>query len=529
MLISDLWGSPATTKGDLEDLYYSQIGKMYDGSTIDRTVDDTRNTSLDIRVHVLKLYRERPVESQSFSEWFAGNKTALRNDVNRLLQRTSKNRGSNFSDKLLGKSFDNIDRGTKDAQDIIDVILDNMELGSARDSINVKRDITIETVQGKVSRWHRNVRFPFNKLVDIEEHSVQYGSPDRPIEPAFTTQQISEHYYTPVRKVDVKTLPGPKDYPFGEGPPSPSLTQRVDRIREIYADGILDNVGKAGLNPKFDIASHAVQPIQNWVHRLSIGEYLRSLQQSLIIHYNLMGFKFFKWVLTPVHTERLERYGMERDWCDDLAETPLEISIKNEKDRQLIYNMLDDSIPRYGPKLYKYWDGSKLEFRTKTLDLKFNGIFPTSLAGTKTVRTVVHKWRMAKVGKRGRIQRIYGRVIRDLRIPPHPFCSCMMIPLFDPSNPDDFLRKEKTILEKAVESRVGEQMARAQYEIAHESQRSKLTQAIVRTILMSYLGPDIADALAAPITVYGPDIVFLTPAELHDLPLYGAPEIRRAA
>jgi len=506
--------------------YFNGIQDKYSDTSLDLVTEDNRDVAESIQGAVKGLY-VKSGDTRPFSTWFRENSLSIRNKVVANLRRTPHNKvvRDSFSDRLLEQSRVSIRDGSKDAESLMDVIINQMDLGERGTELISKRRASSGYIGEQVAKWHNNVRFPFNKLVDIEEQPVQYGAPDKEI--LYEKDVVQKGYYAvPVRKgIEIKVRPGPKDFPFGEGPPSPSLVQRVDRINDLYVDSLLSSIKRIETSTseriQLDVAIASTQPVHGWIHRLAVGEYLRSLQQTLIMQYNLMGFKFFKWTLTPSHTDRIERWGMERDWCDDLAETPLELSIPNEKDRLLIYNMSDDALPQYVQRDYKYWDGRL--FRTKTLDLKYNGIFPTSLAGTKVVHTVVHKWSMVTVGKgtrRRRMQKVYGRCIRDLRIPPHPFCSCVMIPLFDPSHPEDFLRKDKTILEQAIEKKgVTEAAINTVMEsIARRSQTQFITRKIVEAVLMASLGPELSEVLTEPVFRYGPDVVFLTPAELYALP-----------
>lgn len=236
------------------------------------------------------------------------------------------------------------------------------------------------------------------------------------------------------------------------------------------------------------------------LHRLLVSEYLRAFQFSLMRTYKALGIKFFKWQLAEDHYDRLVKWGMERDWCDDLAQSPPEINL-SKKDAKMIRQLAsnpDTAIYLYAdPDPRPYWDGSRWEDMISEPAL---GIY-YSLT-TRKVTTFAHKWRI--VTSRGvRRQIITGRSKRALYVPPHPYCSCLILPIYippealPPDTPEDysFLRTGKNAIAYMLDVAAHDKVEQMLLELSEGIDRGA-SKSWVSSILEPFLGGVLAGAYA---------------------------------
>lgn len=236
------------------------------------------------------------------------------------------------------------------------------------------------------------------------------------------------------------------------------------------------------------------------LHRLLVSEYLRAFQFSLMRTYKALGIKFFKWQLAEDHYDRLGKWGMERDWCDDLAQSPPEVNL-NKKDAKMIRQLAanpDTAIYLYAdPDPRPYWDGSRWEdmFSEPSLGIYYS-------LTTRKVTTFAHKWRI--VTSRGvRRQIITGRSKRALYVPPHPYCSCLVLPIYippealPPDTPEDysFLRTGKNAIAYMLDIAAHDKVEQMLLELS-EGIDQGASKSWVSSILEPFLGGVLAGAYA---------------------------------
>jgi hypothetical protein len=242
---------------------------------------------------------------------------------------------------------------------------------------------------------------------------------------------------------------------------------------------------------EYNLHTEYTELITPWLRRLYVSESNRAYQSTMIRMFYMSNIKFFKWSLRHDHSSRLARHGLERDWCDDLAETPIVVSIHTPKDLVFLRDIM-------------FWnatpDGGKSK-DSRVPDTNF-GVYYTISGAAKRVPTIVHKWRIEK-----RTQVFTDRVLRYLSIPPHPYCSCVMIPLYDKNNPDGSSRSKK--LQHKTELTKWIAMM-----LDIDRRKSELTRSALKALLMTIMPEEMASLYVEPVITLGSEIIFATPEEL---------------
>jgi hypothetical protein len=416
-----------------------------------------------------------------------------------------------------------VKRGLRDGRSIATEALERS--GISKDTLDAYRSPLYSSYSGTLINWHLNSRFPFarsknimlNGVSIVDEYDAEFDYPGE-------MPYISEF-------PDRKEFPNPEfDYPYGVNAPSPTLTERLNRIANIACEelqerlsvdsrkfrwyeegGKLKSVGEiqeAKRNMTDAVLRNVALKVNGWANRLLKSEKLRAMQFSQLYYYRYLGVRWFKWVTLSSHSRNLGNYGMFRDWCDDLAQTPIGLTIKNSADRKYLESIAHliptDSYVKDSDAPVRYLD----QIVTVRITNPLMGIYPTTAVTRKMVPALVHKWVMVR-GK----QHITGRVFKVIRIPPHPYCSCLMLPVINPEDPKESLRHDLSIIERLA-AEVGETRA---LDLGHSVAKAMLEGADYTDLYMLFLeffAPDTAKILATEAEVSGPDTFILSPSEI---------------
>lgn len=293
--------------------------------------------------------------------------------------------------------------------------------------------------------------------------------------------------------------------------------RKLRKAEELLANKLKEEAGRK--TPSTLVLAHAqdVAPkmFEKWFSRLITSEYQRAVQWAALRTYKVFSIRFVKWQLATDHYNRLSEHNLVRDWCDDLAQCPPEISIP--KDAAYIRDLAatDPEVLHGINRKTKYWDGNEWSMADTPAYL---GIYYSKNLYKVTIPA--YQWFVKK-----KTQFVYGRQIRDIFIPPHPYCSCIMLPIY--INPEDSDRWErvngtrlkyggKSIIQVAVESvgvaEVRNMLMRMEEEsVAHDLSYADIIL-IMTPSLSGTFSPDEITRIARIVADEGPEELY-SPAD----------------
>lgn len=443
-----------------------------------------------------------------------------------------------FHDVVLSRIMEQVSRGVEQGY---------------RDSIRLLQDQGAETLGedlssaliGEIGKTHLTRRFPFTEPREVPRWRFTKKLQGELQAGLYSSRNI------PHKPESVKVLPGSNDYPtaekgrslgmsgkvFGFGSrgqvvavPSPNLNNRIDRLSEMILDRYKSDLDEAykssgtfsklnavyrGLSEKTITPEDALSrlkkidaSIQNkairksttrmdfWLRRLFVSEQNRALQRASTIVFAVHGVRYIRWRLTSNHRNSLARHGMELDWCDDLAENPVEVSL-NPKD---VANILS----RYPTKtalveVFGHYKGNPLVGIYRTYDLLTRGRVPC----------VVHNWTMKY--SHGIPEQILKRTryLREIVVPPHPYCSCLLLPIYSPDDPalNDDPKSSQRRLENLLNKR--ERVSEIEEAIAAGASVGQIAAMLsaITGEAPEILKPVVSDAL----TYQAPELLYMNP------------------
>lgn len=301
-------------------------------------------------------------------------------------------------------------------------------------------------------------RFPFEKPEVIDRFKVKgrvYPGrfPDVITGVESVVRPTIKDYPTPQ---DAKEL-GIRTYPGGLTG-SPTRNQRAIRIeklifeqikeditsvckrgiREFHSDygydTIVDEKTFIGYLPRTATSAYFEDTkAGQWFRRFAVSEKNRAQQYSSLSVFGVYGIKYFRWTLMDNHSKMLGNWGMKRDWCDDLAENSLRLSIGELSAKYLLDDIRDAYYTNSSNPTKSGLDAYYVKILGKGPNghNPFMGIYSVDdVLSTRQVRLTCHSWKMQKG-----TQVITGKYVRNLYAPPHPYCACALVPIYDPNAP----------------------------------------------------------------------------------------------
>jgi hypothetical protein len=461
------------------------------------------------------------IPGHRISKWVSKNKDTIRG----LVEDAAKEH--EFKESIKQRLHTTLSKGVEEGID--DAV--GLLVGQGVD-VDFESVLDVASINREILNTHIRDRFPFRRREDrgIWEEGVSFDTL-----PGEEPEGYGDREY--------KIRPGPNDYRIGyradkdEGEGlSPNLNNRVDRtINDLLGDShslvsesmrALSDVRSipGGISEKRESLIPATvigKTISGKMKMLFVSERNRAYQRAVISLTAKLGIKFVKWNLRSGHGVILGKYKMVRDWCDDIACTPIEVSLRRWPEQIKALRDWNETgffkDAKKGKTSFPIEEGpvdiiNKENIRKVTLS-PLVGIFNSVQIVQRKIPTIVYKWNFSKG-----VQIFYDRVERELFVPPHPFCSCIMIPLFNSKDVEGSTRGGKA----------GEEMRNRLLSLENQERAADIEQGMASgemsdSVLLALLADmlesdDLAKVYMEPVKEYGTDAVFLPPEVVIELP-----------